>query len=82
MAQILGCEMKSPLPSSGAALLQQQFCSSPYWSLRQLICVFEKGCVIVRGTLPSYYLKQIAQSIAMKALGNDNIQSDIDVQSE
>ena len=82
MAHILGPEIKSPLSSLGAALLQQEFRNSPYWSLRQLICVFDQGCVVVRGTLPSYYLKQVAQSIATKALGIDSIQSDIDVQSQ
>jgi hypothetical protein len=82
MPQMLRPEMKSPLPSVGAAALQQQFRCSPYWSVRQLICVFDRGCVIIRGTLPSYYLKQVAQNIAMKAIGSDQIQSDIDVQPE
>ncbi len=82
MVQIHAPEMKSPLPSLGAAVLQQQFRSSPYWSVRQLICVFDRGCVTIRGTLPSYYLKQVAQSIAMKSLGSDHIHSDIDVQPE
>ncbi len=71
MASMLEPDMKPPLPSVDAVLLQQQFRSSPYWSVRQLICVFEQGCVIVRGTLPNYYLKQVAQSIATKALGRE-----------
>ena len=82
MAQILEPEMKLPLPSLVAAVLQQQFHSSPYWSVRQLICDFDRGCVTIRGTLPSYYLKQVAQAIATKALGNEHIHSDIDVQPE
>jgi len=82
MTTILGSELMSPLPSLGAAALQQQFRCSPYWSVRQLICVFDRGCVTIRGTLPSYYLKQVAQAIATKALGNDHIHSDIDVQPE
>jgi hypothetical protein len=82
MVQILGADVKSPPSTVGVALLQQQFHSSPYWSLRQLICVLDQGRVTVRGTLPSYYLKQVAQSVATKALGVDRIRSDIDVQSE
>lgn len=82
MVQILGADLKSPPSAVGVALLQQQFRSSPYWSLRQLICVLDQGCVIVRGTLPSYYLMQVAQTVAAKALGINRIQNDIDVQSE
>jgi hypothetical protein len=82
MVQTQGFDPTISPSTVGAALLQQQFHSSPYWSLRHLVCIFDRGCVTVRGTLPSYYLKQVAQSIAMKALGNDGIQSDIDVQSE
>jgi len=82
MVQILGADLKSPPPTVGMALLQQQLRSSPYWSVRQLICILDHGCVIVRGTLPSYYLKQVAQAVAIKALGVDRMQSDIDVQSE
>ncbi len=82
MAPILESEMEPTLPSLGAAVLQQQFRCSPYWSVRQLICGFDRGCVTIRGTLPSYYLKQVAQTIAMKSLGNDHIYSDIDVQPE
>ena len=81
MIQVLGADLKSPQASVGVALLQQQLRSSPYWSVRQLICVLDQGCVTVRGTLPSYYLKQVAQAVAIKALGVDRMQSDIDVQS-
>lgn len=82
MIQILGADPKSSQVSVGLTLLQQQLRSSPYWSVRQLICVLEQGCVTVRGTLPSYYLKQVAQAVAIKALGVGRMQSDIDVQSE
>ena len=82
MAQILAPELKSPPPPLGAAVLQQQFRSSPYWSVRQLICGSDGGYVTIRGTLPSYYLKQLVQSIAIKAVGNDRLHSDIDVQPE
>lgn len=82
MAPVLVNESKPPRPTIGAASLQKQFRCSPYWSVRQLICVLDRGCVIVRGTLPSFYLKQVAQSIAMKELGNDCLRSDIDVRPE
>ena len=82
MVQIFAADLKLPPSTVGVALLQEQFRSSPYWSLRQLICVLDQGRVTVRGTLPSYYLKQVAQAVATKALGIDRIRSDIDVRSE
>ena len=64
------------------AQLQEQFRQSPYWSLRQLSCEADDGRVVLRGTLPSFYLKQVAQSVALKTVGVGCIQSDIDVQPE
>jgi osmotically-inducible protein OsmY len=82
MMQILETFPKPSPVATGMALVQQQLRSSPYWSVRQLICVLDQGCVTLRGTLPSYYLKQVAQSVAAQTLGIDRVQSDIRVQSE
>ena len=67
---------------SAASILQEQFRSSPYWAIRQLVCDIERDRVIVRGTLPSYYLKQVAQALAAKAAGLVFVASYIDVQSK
>jgi len=67
----------SPLP--GRAALEQDLRSSPYWSLRQLVCQVDRDRVIVRGTVPSYYLKQVAQTLALKSFGIGCVESDIDV---
>ena len=70
-------------PSSPAAIdLQERLQDSPYWSVRQLVCYTSEDCVIVRGTVPSYYLKQVAQSLAMRIVGLGQVRSDIQVQSE
>jgi len=61
--------------------LQEQFRSSPYWAIRQLICDFERERVIVRGTVPSYYLKQVAEALAAKATGSHCIHSHICVRA-
>jgi hypothetical protein len=52
---------------------------SPYWSLRQLACEVEQGRVVVRGTVPSYYLKQIAQTVASQAVDKERLVSEITV---
>lgn len=70
-------------PSSPAAIdLQERLRNNPYWSVRQLVCYTSEDCVIVRGTVPSYYLKQVAQSLAMRIVGLGQVRSDIQVQSE
>jgi hypothetical protein len=68
--------------SPAAKHLQEQLRSSPYWSVRQLACDTSGDCVIVRGIVPSYYLKQVAQSLAMRIAGIGQVRSDIHVQSE
>jgi BON domain len=82
MSELCAADLKSPPSSVGATVLEQQFRSSPYWSLRQLICVVDRGRVIVRGRLPSYYLKQVAQALAVKTVGVERIRSEIEVRSE
>jgi hypothetical protein len=70
-------------PSSPAAIdLQERLRNSPYWSVRQLVCHTSEDCVIVRGTVPSYYLKQVAQSLATRIIGAEHVQNDIEVESE
>jgi len=72
----------SPLGAMSATALQQQLQSSPYWSVRQLICYVDQGRIVLRGTVPSYYLKQIAQSLAVKAVGAERMDSNIEVLPE
>ena len=70
-------------PSSPAAIdLQELLRNSPYRSVRQLVCYTTADCVIVRGTVPSYYLKQVAQSLTMRIVGLGQVRNDIQVQSE
>ena len=64
----------------GHVALEQDLRSSPYWSLRQLVCQLDRDRVTLHGTVPSYYLKQVAQALALKAVGVGHVESDIDVQ--
>jgi hypothetical protein len=66
-------------PPLGRVALEQDLRNSPYWSLRQLICQVECDRVIVSGTVPSYYLKQVAQTLALKSFGLGCVESDIEV---
>ena len=55
------------------------FRQSPYRRLGQLMCEHHEGVVIIRGRLPSFYLKQIAQTLASKVDGVEEIINRTDV---
>jgi hypothetical protein len=71
-----------PLLNPGVSALQRQFHTSPYWSIRQLVCEIDRERIVLRGTVPTYYLKQVAQSLALKAIGIERLHSDIEVQPD
>lgn len=70
------------LLSAGMSALQRQFRTSAYWSIRQLVCEIDSEQIVLRGTLPSYYLKQVAQSLAARVVGVERMHSDIEVEKE
>jgi hypothetical protein len=53
--------------SSMAAVITAQFQKSTYHALRALTCEAMGGALILRGVLPSYYLRQVAQKVAFRA---------------
>ena len=62
--------------------LKQQLRSSPYGPIRHLVCRIDRDRVTVRGTVPTFYLRQIAQSLAAKVVGIECVQSEIGVEPE
>jgi len=54
---------------------------SPYRSLRALTCEVAHGKLVLRGTVTTYYLKQLAQSIALKSSSNLDVSNQISVSS-
>lgn len=49
------------------------------WSLRSVLVEVVAGCVVLSGRLPSYYLKQVAQSDVMKVDGVAQVRNEIRV---
>jgi hypothetical protein len=83
MAQFLELALATAQLPAGRTALEQQLRTSPYWPLRQLVCELDDDQhLIVRGTVPSYYLKQVAQSLVAKTVGSEYVRSNIDVQSK
>lgn len=55
------------------------FRESGYPRLRTLTVDVEGGMVVLRGRVPSYYFKQVAQTVAMNAVRPAAIRNDLDV---
>ncbi len=62
-----------------ASELLERFRTSPYLSLRSLRCSLAQGRLILRGNVPTFYLKQLAQTIAKKHSGSAEIVDQIEV---
>jgi len=50
-------------------LAQQCLEKSPYMTVRNVSCAFEGGVLFLRGRLPSYYHKQLAQEAVAELVG-------------
>lgn len=48
---------------------------------REITCDYEDGVLTLRGSVPSFYLKQVLQSIVKKVPGVDRINNRVDVVS-
>jgi len=79
--------MIATLPASNEALCEetlrvcQALSLSPYRSLRSLTCEVVRGKLVLRGTVATYYLKQLAQSVALKSSSNLDVCNQISVSS-
>ena len=82
MALTLPKEMALSRLSHCCTALKQQLGTSPYWSIRHLVCQIDRDRITVQGTVSSFYLKQIAQSLAAKVVGVECMCSEIEVQLE
>ena len=50
-------------PASPQAMAERGLRSSRYSALRHVSCDYRGGVLVLRGSLPSYHLKQIAQEV-------------------
>ena len=71
-----------PHDATGCAVVDEArrlFEQSPYLPVRDLTCEFHEGALIIRGRVPTYYLKQVAQTIAQKVAGVEEILNRVEV---
>jgi hypothetical protein len=62
-----------------AELAEAELHRGPYRALRNVTCAFKGGTLILYGRLPSYHLKQIAQTAVASLPGVERIDNRIDV---
>jgi hypothetical protein len=53
---------RAPTPNV-AELAQQRLRESPYLALRKVNCRFHEGVLLLTGEVPTYYTKQVAQTL-------------------
>jgi osmotically-inducible protein OsmY len=52
---------------------------SAYLALQHLSCEFRAGVLTLRGRLPSYYLKQVAQALVATVEGVTRVDNQVEV---
>ena len=62
-----------------ADLAERALCNSPYLSLRNVACAYQDGVLTLRGCLPTYYLKQVAQAVVGRVEGVRRVVNEIEV---
>lgn len=61
--------------------IQQQLCASPYRELATVDCRVFRGVAFLDGAVSSFYLKQIAQSVARRVPGVQRILNQVHVRT-
>lgn len=62
-----------------AQAVRARLSESGYYYLRTLHCRCHEGKLALRGRLPTYYLKQVAQSLAARVPGVESIVDEIEI---
>jgi hypothetical protein len=75
--RIMGFDEDSMILSE--ADIQDRFQRSPYLPLRYIECQLDSGVLVLRGRVPTYYLKQLAQTIGRSLRGIDRVVNELRV---
>ena len=59
--------------------IERELRHSSYSAIRNLSCEYDGGCVTLRGRVPTYFLKQIAQACVGRLEGVDRIVNGVEV---
>jgi osmotically-inducible protein OsmY len=74
---------KEPAKRDGQAQLagevKRALLAAGYAALRHVIVFTSEGCIVLRGTVPSFHVKQVAQEIAMRTVKVEAVSNQLDV---
>lgn len=63
MPSLIGCAFESGLKEPAVTTdVERMFQSAPYSALRSIRCQIDDQSLVLTGTVPSFYLKQLAQT--------------------
>jgi osmotically-inducible protein OsmY len=68
-----------PLDGGVVATAESRLRQSAYFELRSVACEYHEGVLTLRGRVPSYYLKQLAQALVDKVEGVLELNNQVDV---
>jgi osmotically-inducible protein OsmY len=63
-----------------AQLAKQRLETSPHLALRSIVCGFHEGVLVLRGTVASFFLKQLAQETVRSVSGVRLIENYVEVE--
>ena len=66
-------------PASPQAVAERGLRSSRYSALQHVSCDCRGGVLVLRGCLPTYYLKQLAQEVVAHLEGVEGVENQIQV---
>jgi osmotically-inducible protein OsmY len=69
-------------PNSLLGMVQRRLQDSGYLALRDVDCSADDQNVVLRGNVPSFYLKQLAQEVVRAAVGVRHIVNEIEVNGQ
>jgi osmotically-inducible protein OsmY len=77
---LVNCPRQSgPTIGEGARTAERRFLDSPHVALRSILCEFHEGVLVLRGHVPSFYLKQLAQEMVRTVEGVERILNVVEV---
>jgi osmotically-inducible protein OsmY len=69
----------SVTPFATTEMAERALHSKPYQALKNVSCDWRDGVLVLRGRLPSYYLKQVAQEVVARLEGVEGMDNQIQV---
>jgi osmotically-inducible protein OsmY len=72
--------LQAPQEECVARLVESRLQQSSHSALRSVTCEFHTGTATLRGAVPTFYLKQLAQTLARQMQGVKQIVNRIDVE--